>query len=127
MATIEYAIELKAVADIVLCSHVDCTSLGHILSAEEAQLPAAWKGIAGPLQTSIATRYGQLSTQEQAPVIAAEHVLNQVEELTRQPRVQRALNEDRLRIHAWVHSEETGSLRVYDPSSGHFSEATLEA
>ena len=56
--TIEYAIGLKGVKDVVLCAHLDCASLNHILSSKAAELPEAWRGLGGPLQTSIATRSG---------------------------------------------------------------------
>ncbi|MBL4850282.1 MAG: hypothetical protein JKY65_32540 [Planctomycetes bacterium] len=115
-ATVEYALCKKA-NDIVICGHVACTSLRHILDSKDEDLPKAWQGIGSELRDRVETCYGQqLEDSQRGLITAAEHLLDQIERLVLQPCVQDACD-GQLRVHVWLHSEEGDVLYVYEPAS----------
>jgi carbonic anhydrase len=123
-ATIEYAVSVLKVRDIVVCGHSHCGAMGGLLHPESvASLPAvrSWLRHAEATRRIITENYQHI--QDDAPRLTAtveENVLVQVEHLRTHPAVAAALSRKKLSLHGWVYKFETGQVFSYHPLSGQF-------
>jgi carbonic anhydrase len=125
-ATIEYAVSVLGVKDIVMCGHSHCGAVGALLHPESlTHSPAIreWLGHAESTARIIRENYGHIS-DPQALLTAAveENVLVQLEHVRTHPAVAAALARGALKLHGWVYKFETGQVFSYDPMSGQFSQ-----
>ena len=123
-ATIEYAVSVLGVKDIVLCGHSHCGAMSGLLDqAQLAKLPAvrSWLCHAESTQRIIEENYSHL-TDPTARLTATveENVLVQLENLRTHPTVAAALGRQALNLHGWVYKFETGQVFTYDPNDGQF-------
>ncbi|MEX2093135.1 MAG: carbonic anhydrase [Pirellulales bacterium] len=122
--TIEYAVSVLRVREIVLCGHSHCGAMAGLLDPESvAELPAvrSWLGYAETTRRIIAENYKHM-TDPAARLTATieENVLVQLEHLRTHPAVATALSRQELTLHAWVYKFETGQVFSFDPESGQF-------
>lgn len=123
-ATIEYAVSVLKVKDIVVCGHSHCGAMGALLEPESVrELPAVRSLLAHAEATRriIAENYGHL--EEGRPRLMAtieENVLVQLEHLRTHPSVAAALSRRDLQLHGWVYKFETGEVFAYDPAMQQF-------
>jgi len=123
-ATIEYAVSVLGVKDIVLCGHSHCGAMRGLLDQPQLEkLPAvrSWLGHAESTQRIIEENYEHL-TDEKARLTATveENVLVQLENLRTHPSVAAALGRKALNLHGWVYKFETGQVFGYHPEDGQF-------
>ncbi len=123
-ATIEYAIAVLKVRDIILCGHSHCGAMSGLLHPEMVQdLPAvrAWLERAEATGRIIKENYRHI-TNEQALLTATveENVLVQLENLRTHPAAAAAIGRGELNLHGWVYKFETGQVFAYDPTQGQF-------
>ncbi len=124
-ATIEYAVNVLQVKDIILCGHSHCGAMGGLLDpAQLENLPAvrSWLSHCESTDRIIDENYGHL-TDPSARLTATveENVLVQLEHLRTHPAVAAALARQALDLHGWVYKFETGQVFGYDPRTGQFS------
>ncbi len=123
-ATIEYAVCVLKVRDIVICGHTHCGAMQGLLQPESVQsLPAvrAWLEHAEATRRIVQENYPHIS--EPGPrltVTVEENVLVQLENLRTHPSVLAAVARRELNLHGWVYKFETGQVFAYDPSQGQF-------
>lgn len=123
-ATIEYAVSVLGVKDIVVCGHSHCGAMGGLLDQPQlAKLPAvrSWLSYAESTHRIIEENYAHL-TNDDARLTATveENVLVQLEHLRTHPTVAAALGRKALNLHGWVYKFETGQVFGYDPQFGQF-------
>ena len=123
-ATIEYAVSVLGVKDIVICGHSHCGAMGSLLDQQQlAKLPAvrSWLCHAESTQRIIEENYGHI-TDDDARLTATveENVLVQLEHLRTHPSVAAALGRQALNLHGWVYKFETGQVFGYRPQEGQF-------
>jgi carbonic anhydrase len=123
-ATIEYAVSVLGVKDIVICGHSHCGAMGGLLDQSQlGKLPAvrSWLGHAESTHRIIEENYSHI-TEPAARLTATveENVLVQLEHLRTHPTVAAALGRDALNVHGWVYKFETGQVFGYDPQQGQF-------
>jgi carbonic anhydrase len=123
-ATIEYAVSVLGVKDIVMCGHSHCGAVGALLQNSSLDdLPAVrkWLSYAASTQRIIKENYGHI-TEREALLTAAveENVLVQLEHVRTHPAVAAALARGALKLHGWVYKFETGQVFNYEPESGQF-------
>ncbi len=123
-ATIEYAVSVLEVRDIVICGHSHCGAMGGLLNPDQVDsLPAvrAWLQHAESTHRIIQENYGHI-TEPGARLTATveENVLVQLEHLRTHPAVAAALGRGALTLHGWVYKFETGQVFSFDPDSGQF-------
>ena len=123
-ATIEYAVSVLGVRDIVICGHSHCGAMGGLLDQSQlANLPAvrSWLGHAESTHRIIQENYSHI-TESQARLTAAveENVLVQAENLRTHPAVASALARGDLNLHGWVYKFETGQVFGYHPTENQF-------
>jgi carbonic anhydrase len=126
-ATIEYAVSVLGVSDIVICGHSDCGAMTAIAHEHDLSgLPAvqAWLGHASAAQAVNATR-GHTCNAERLHGLIHENVSAQLLNLRTHSSVAQALARGKLRLHGWVFDIETGDIETLDGTSGRF--VALEA
>lgn len=128
-ATIEYAVSVLEVQDIIICGHSFCGAIDALLSPEKMEsLPAvrAWLAHAEETKRIVEESYEGLSYQALVNVAVQENVLVQIEHLKTLPCVERRLADGTLGLHAWVYVIETGKVCAYDRDSGQFLPLSVE-
>jgi carbonic anhydrase len=123
-ATIEYAVNVLGVKDIVVCGHSHCGAMSGLLDQQHlAQLPAvrSWLSHAEATRQIIEEKYDHI-TEAAARLMAAieENVLVQLEHLRTHPSVAAALAAKTLNLHGWVYQFETAEIFAYETETGQF-------
>jgi carbonic anhydrase len=123
-ATIEYAVAVLGIRDIIVCGHSHCGAMTALLEPEKvAELPAVkgWLDHAQATARIIKENYTHIVDQ-QARVTATveENVLVQLENLRTHPTVLAALGRKEMQLHGWVYKFETGQVFAYDPEQNQF-------
>lgn len=124
-ATIEYAVGVLGVQDIVVCGHSHCGAMTGLLQPEQlANLPAVrnWLAHAEATARIMKENYEHL-TDPQARLTATveENVLVQLENLRTHPCVLAAMSRRQMKLHGWVYKFEAGQVFAYEPASGQFA------
>ncbi|GAA4293214.1 carbonic anhydrase [Streptomyces venetus] len=107
-ATIEYALEVLGVQDIVVCGHSHCGAMGALMSGDDlSALPGvdAWLRIARPELTSVLE---SAPDEPSLPEVSQGNVVNQLAALRSYPGVRQRLDTGRLRLHGWYYEIDTG-------------------
>ncbi|MBW3598426.1 MAG: carbonic anhydrase [Planctomycetes bacterium] len=123
-ATIEYAVAVLKVRDIIVCGHSHCGAMNGLLHPEQVQhLHAVRKFLhhADATARIIKENYQHI-TDEKARLTATveENLLVQLESLRTHPSVAAALSRNELSLHGWVYKFETGQVFAYDAGQGQF-------
>lgn len=116
-ATIEYAVEVLGVTDIVVCGHSHCGAVGALVRGDDLDpVPAVRDWLAH------ATPRPEGSVDDPTVTEAVQnHVLTQLLRLRSYPCVDKRLAAGRLRVHGWLYEVHTGSVLVHDAASDTFS------
>jgi len=115
-ATIEYAVEVLGVRDIVVCGHSHCGAVGALVRGDDlTAVPAVrdWLAHATPRPS------GAPEDPEVAEAVRC-HVLTQLLRLRSYPCVQRGLAQGRLALHGWYYEVHTGAVRAHRPETDTF-------
>ena len=112
-ATIEYAVEVLGVADIVVCGHSHCGAVGALVRGDDlTAVPAVrdWLAHSAPRPE------GAVEDPTVTEAVQS-HVLTQLLRLRSYPCVARRLTSGQLRLHGWFYEVHTGSVLTHDVSS----------
>ncbi len=119
LASIEFAVKGLQIQDIIICGHSDCGAMKGVLSRPQPSLGmphlSTWLRHADRTQEIMSTQYRHLEGDRLLTATVEENVLVQIENLKSHAFIKEALDEDRLKIHAWVYKFETGQVFYYDP------------
>ncbi|WP_043263221.1 carbonic anhydrase [Streptomyces sp. CT34] len=115
-ATIEYAMRVLRVADVVVCGHSHCGAVGAKARREDLTGAPAVRDWLG-LQLS-----DDLPADGEPAVTAAvqRHVIQQVERLRGYPCVRERLDAGEVRLHGWFYEVHTGSVSAHQPATDAF-------
>lgn len=121
-ATVEYAVAVLGVRDVVICGHSDCgamTALAH--DHDLCHLPAVsrWLHHADAAKAVNGARH-HASDAQRLEGMVHENVIAQIANLRTHPSVALAMAQGRLRLHGWVYDIETGGIDALDAQSGRF-------
>jgi carbonic anhydrase len=126
-ATIEYAISVLDVEDIIVCGHSNCGAMTALLDAGSLK---GMPSIVNWLHHAEGTRRIVEATMKGRPhdecVNAAieQNVLVQLDHLRTHPAVTARLATDALRLHAWVYDIGSGDVSVHQPEQREFVSLT---
>ncbi|MFM9370495.1 carbonic anhydrase [Streptomyces sp. Da 82-17] len=114
-ASIEYAVAVLGVRDIVICGHSACGAMtalaeGHDLSS--APVVAGWLRHADAAAARVPASTAPDASRVDA--LVRTNVSAQLQNLRTHPSVARALAEGQLALHGWVFDIATGSVRTLD-------------
>ena len=123
-ATIEYAVNVLNVSDIIVCGHSHCGAMGGLLDLSQLdELPAvrSWLNHAESTLRIIEKNYSHV-TDKSARLTATveENVLVQIENLKTHPSVAAALSKNSVNLHGWVYKFETGQVFGYSADDKQF-------
>ena len=123
-ATIEYAIEVLGVKDIIVCGHTHCGAMKAVLDPtglDELQAVKGWLTHAEATRRVMKTHYQDLSDPTaRLETCVEENVLVQIENLRTHPSVFAAMSRNELTLHAWCYEIESGVVDAFDPEAGQF-------
>ncbi|MFJ9610468.1 carbonic anhydrase [Kitasatospora sp. NPDC101176] len=111
-ATIEYAVDILRVPDVIVCGHSHCGSIGALVRAEDlAPVPAVrtWLEHAAPPTSHLAPVPAHDQDADVARPVQRS-VLAQLDRLRSYPGVARRLAEGSLRLHGWYYEVHTGTV-----------------
>ncbi|MDG9717875.1 carbonic anhydrase [Streptomyces sp. DH24] len=116
-ATIEYAVEVLGVQDIVVCGHSHCGAVGALVRGDDLDaVPAVrdWLAHAADAPDGVDTADPTVADAVQS------HVLAQLLRLRSYPCIERRLTDGRLRLHGWYYEVHTGAVREHRADTGKF-------
>jgi len=122
-ATIEYAVMVLKVADIIVCGHSRCGAMHGLLNPDaikDSSAITSWLNHAEATRRIIAENYGHLAGEARLTAATEENVLVQLEHLRTHPSVAAACSRNALRLHGWVYKLQTGQVFDFDAASGQF-------
>jgi carbonic anhydrase len=117
IATIEYAVGVLGVKNIIVCGHTDCAVVKAILEPDQVgDLPAVkgWLLQAEATRRVVRENYGHLTGDALYVATTQENVRIQLEHLQTHPVVAAKLRSKTVELHGWVYSIETGDVWAYD-------------
>lgn len=117
IATIEYAVGVLNVKNIIVCGHTDCGVVKAILEPEQVDdLPAVkmWLLQAEATRRVVRDNYSHLTGDALYVATTQENVRIQLNHLKTHPLVAARLRSNSLELHGWVYSIETGDVWTYD-------------
>lgn len=121
-ATVEYAVAVLGVSDIVICGHSDCGAMTAISSCKCLDhLPA----VAGWLRHADSAKVVNAARSHASPAarlssMVRENVIAQLVNIKTHPSVALALEQGNLNLHGWVYDIETGTIVALDGASNQF-------
>ncbi|MBZ6205718.1 carbonic anhydrase [Streptomyces olivaceus] len=116
-ATIEYAVTVLGVTDIVVCGHSHCGAVGALVRGDDlTAVPAVRDWLA-----HAADEPKPCDTTDPAVAEAVQHhVLAQLLRLRSYPCVEQRLADGRLRVHGWYYEVHTGLVRQHSADTDAF-------
>jgi carbonic anhydrase len=123
-ATIEYAVGVLGVPDVIVCGHTDCGVMKGVLNPEALKPLAnvsAWLGHAQPAREALAESEGTLSDPEFLLALTERNVVEQLKNLHTHPAVAARLEEGSLKLHGWVYHIGKGIVTTYNSRREKFS------
>jgi carbonic anhydrase len=125
-ATVEYAIRVLRVPDVIVCGHSDCGEMRALLDAGQLRdLPflRSWVGYAGPMSHAfrgVMQDPRVWPAEERLRALTELNVIAQLQSLRAHPWVARGLKRGSLHVHGWLYDIPSGEIRSLDPGSGSF-------
>lgn len=113
-ATIEYALEVLGVQDVVVCGHSHCGAMGAITAGDDlSELPgvAAWLELARP---ELSAALDVVHEERSLPGVTQLNVVNQLGRLGSYPAARRRIEAGELRMHGWYYEVHTGRVQELD-------------
>lgn len=122
-ATIEYAVVVLKVPNIIICGHSDCGAMKGILHPENTRgVPAvaSWLRHAEGARRMVEENHECREEQTKLQCLTEENVIVQLEHLKTHPPVAVALARGDLQLYGWTYQISTGEVSSYDISVGRF-------
>ncbi|KQZ91639.1 MULTISPECIES: carbonic anhydrase [unclassified Pseudomonas] len=121
-ATVEYAVAVLGVTDIVICGHSDCgamTAVAKCTCMDHLPAVSGWLQHAESAKVINESRPHVTQTAKISAMVR-ENVIAQLANIQTHPSVRLAQEKGLLNLHGWVYDIETGSIDALDGSSHRF-------
>ncbi|URN14740.1 MULTISPECIES: carbonic anhydrase [Streptomyces] len=116
-ATIEYAVEVLGVRDVVVCGHSHCGAVGALVRGDDlSSVPAVREWLAHAAPEPAPGRADDPAVAE----AVQHHVLAQLLRLRSYPCVGRRLEDGRLTLRGWYYEVHTGAVREHRAATDAF-------
>lgn len=125
-ATVEYAVRVLKVADVVVCGHSNCGAMQALLQMDTLDsLPTvkAWLESTGALSQGLMTSFAgaaDLPFEQRQQLLADLNVMAQVQNLKAHPAVYEAMRQGTLKVHGWMFDIGSGRISRLDEETGTF-------
>jgi carbonic anhydrase len=121
--TLEYAVEVLTVSDIIVCGHTHCGAMKAVIDPSQTrELPAlaSWLRHCEGTRRILSKAYPDLTGDDLVETAVAENVLVQIEHLRTHPSVMAALARSKVTLHAWVYNIAEGEVYAFEPEIGQY-------
>jgi carbonic anhydrase len=123
-STVEYAVMVLGVTDIIVCGHSDCGAMKG-LAADPAQLEsmpnvAAWLRHGSAARQVVDKSYPPLDDKSRVRAISLENVVAQLAHLRTHPSVAARLSSGEISLHGWFVDIHEGVILALDGETGRF-------
>ncbi|MNU46517.1 Carbonic anhydrase 1 [compost metagenome] len=121
-ATVEYAVAVLGVTDIVICGHSDCGAMTAVAKCTCMDHLPAVSGWLQHTESAKVINESRSHANEAAKLssMVRENVIAQLANIQTHPSVRLAQEKGLLNLHGWVYDIETGSIDALDGSSRSF-------
>jgi len=122
-ASIEYAVAVLGVQDIIICGHSACGAMKGLLHPEQlTAIPATarWLTFAAPAVELLEKGHHMLNEEQRLDTLIQLNVLEQMAHLHTHPSVEARFQTGTLGIHGWFYEIHTGWVDAYNPATGRF-------
>ncbi|HFZ0430704.1 TPA: carbonic anhydrase [Klebsiella pneumoniae] len=128
-ASIEYAIAVLGVSDLIICGHSNCGAMKAILSGlKPGQMPAVEQWIKYSDAARAVVRKATYQSDEcRLQGLIEENIIAQLNNVRTHPCVTLALRECKLRLHGWVYDIATGQIITYSDAGRKFVPLTVQS
>ena len=123
VATLEYALEVLATRDVVVCGHSDCGAMKGLLNpsiGEALPTVASWLEHAAPVRRLLAQRDDFADERARVRAATEINVLVQLQNLLSHPMVSKRVEAGKVHLHGWIYDIGSGEVRAFDASAGRF-------
>lgn len=121
--SIEYAVSVLGVKDIIICGHSHCGAMKGLLNPQSLdQLPAVKKWLEHAQATRHAVEHNcaHLNEEEHLLETIKQNVLVQLDNLRTIPAVKARLDQGDLQLHGWVYIIETAEVLIHHKTNNLF-------
>jgi carbonic anhydrase len=121
-ATVEYAIAVLRVTDVIICGHSDCGAMTAIAAKKNLDhMPAVakWLRHADSARLINESQHHD-SPRDQLNALIHQNVIAQLTNLSTHPAVALGLDQGTLTLHGWVYDIETGTIDALDEKKDDF-------
>jgi carbonic anhydrase len=115
-ATIEYAVGVLGVTDVIVCGHTDCGVMKGVLNPDALKPLAnvsAWLSHAEAAREAVAGQRESLSESGFLLALTERNVVEQLRNLHTHPAVAARLEQQNLKLHGWVYDIAKGTVTKY--------------
>ena len=120
-ATLQYAVEVLDVSDVVVCGHTHCGAVRALIESTPLDgLPLVQRWLAAARRPGNPPRGRRLTASAKLEHEVQEHLRIQLDHLSTYPFVRQRLHTGRLRLHGWVYAIDTGAVTTYQAETGRF-------
>jgi len=119
-ATIEYAVGVLRVPEVIVCGHTDCGVIRGALNPEALE---GFPNVAAWLRYVRVEAREPESKAERLLALTEDNVIAQLQNLRSHPTVAARLDEGDLALHGWVYHIGPGTVTVYDEGGRRFEQA----
>lgn len=122
-ATIEYAVGVLGIPDVIVCGHTDCGVMKGVLHPENMDSLAnvrAWLRHAQPAREAVEHLKGRLNDAEFFLALTEQNVVQQLNNLKTHPSVAAQLEQNKVKLHGWVYHISRGVVTTYDSALERF-------
>jgi carbonic anhydrase len=120
-ATIEYAVGVLRVPEVIVCGHTDCGVMRGALNPEAL---GAFPNVTTWLRYANVERREPNPSAEFLLALAEQNVIAQLKNLRTHPTVAARLEQGDLSLHGWLYHIGSGTVTVYDAQAASFREAS---
>jgi carbonic anhydrase len=120
-ATIEYAVEVLGVQNVIVCGHSHCGAVGALArEGDMTAIPSVRRWLADTEPHDHVRK--AMAGADGAAITSAvqQHVLTQLERLRTHPSVIERVKNGRLSLHGWFYAIDTGVVSIHQPRAGGF-------
>lgn len=124
-STVEYAVVVLGVRDIIVCGHSDCgamKALGKEDVLKHVPNVAAWLRHSQAAHKVACDCYPTLEGPEFERAVAMENVVAQIAHLRTHPSVATAIAQGKLALHGWFFDIHAGSVQALNGETGRFQQ-----
>jgi len=126
-ATLQYAVEVLKVKDIIICGHTDCGAVKGLLNPDKIKTlsdVSAWLEQTQKTQQLIKDKYSHLEGKTLLNAAIQENVLAQLEHVMSYPNIKKQIDSGDIKLHGWVYDIKDGNVLAYNPNTGQFTSLT---